>query len=50
MYDTQQTIPLYRSIAKGGGFRAAGERRVLTTRRDGRIGFNFGTLGNWGPY
>ena len=49
MYDTQQTIPFYRQIAKGGPFRLESERRVLTTRNDGRIGFNL-YQGSWGPY
>jgi beta-lactamase superfamily II metal-dependent hydrolase len=48
MYDTQKTIPFYRSVTQGGPFRGE-TRHVLTTRRDGRIGFNFG-LGNWSPY
>lgn len=48
MHDTQQTLPFYRKIAKGGPFRGE-TRRVLTTRRDGRIGFNFGA-DSWGPY
>lgn len=39
-YDTQETLPFYRKIAKGGPFRGD-TRHVLTTRRDGRIGFNF---------
>lgn len=40
-YDTQQTLPFYKKIAKGGPFRNGGTRYVLTTRNDGRIGFNF---------
>lgn len=48
MYDTQETLPLYRSIARGGPFRGD-SRRVLTTRRDGRIGFKFNADG-WWPY
>lgn len=48
MYDTQQTIPFYRKHAKGGPFREK-QRRVLTTRRDGCIQFNFRVDG-WGPF
>ena len=48
MYDTQQTLPLYRDFAKGGPFRGE-TRQVLTTRNDGRIGFAFNS-GSWGPY
>ena len=40
MYDTQQTVPYYRSKARGGPFRGE-TRRVLTTRNDGRIAFVF---------
>jgi hypothetical protein len=47
-YDTQQTIPFYRSHARGGPFRGE-TRRVLTTHNDGRIGFSF-TPGAWEPY
>lgn len=47
-HDTQETLPFYRSIAKSGPFRGE-TRRVLTTRRDGRIGFTF-DQGSWGPY
>jgi beta-lactamase superfamily II metal-dependent hydrolase len=47
MYDTQRTLPFYRKIAKGGPFRGA-TRHVLTTRRDGRIGFTF-SANSWGP-
>jgi beta-lactamase superfamily II metal-dependent hydrolase len=47
-HDTQETLPFYRSIAKGGPFRND-TRRVLTTRRDGRIGFNLHD-GSWWPY
>jgi beta-lactamase superfamily II metal-dependent hydrolase len=46
-YDTQKTLPLYRSIARGGPFRDE-QRSVLTTRNDGRIGFNFAADG-WHP-
>jgi beta-lactamase superfamily II metal-dependent hydrolase len=49
MHDSQETVPLYRSIAKGGPFRSHSERRVLTTRNDGRIGFTF-TDQSWSPY
>lgn len=48
MYDTQQTLPFYQQIAKGGPFRGT-NRSVLTTRNDGRIGFQFNP-GSWGPY
>ncbi|HEY4135671.1 MAG TPA: hypothetical protein VGO34_10700 [Alphaproteobacteria bacterium] len=48
-FDTQQTIPFYRRHARGGPFRKDPERRVLTTRRDGRIGFTF-SPDSWGPY
>jgi beta-lactamase superfamily II metal-dependent hydrolase len=47
-HTTQETLPFYRSIAKGGPFRD-NTRRVLTTRRDGRIGFQF-SADTWGPY
>jgi beta-lactamase superfamily II metal-dependent hydrolase len=47
-HETQRTLPFYRQIARGGPFRDE-QRRVLTTRNDGRIGFNF-TAGGWGPY
>lgn len=47
-YETQETVPFYRRIEKGGPFRGE-TRHVLTTRRDGRIGFNFNPTG-WGPY
>jgi beta-lactamase superfamily II metal-dependent hydrolase len=49
MHETQETVPFYRAIAKGGPFRDQGTRHVLTTRRDGHIGFNF-AAGSWGPY
>ena len=49
MHDSQETVPLYRSIAKGGPFRSDPERRVLTTRNDGRIGFAFTGQG-WNAY
>jgi beta-lactamase superfamily II metal-dependent hydrolase len=48
-HDTQKTIPFYRAIAKGGPFRQEQTRHVLTTRKDGRIGFNF-EVGKWWPY
>lgn len=46
-YDTQKTIPFYRRFAKGGPFRGE-TRRVLTTRRDGAMSFEF-AVGEWGP-
>ena len=49
VHDTQKTIPFYRQYTKGGPFRNQANRRVLTTRRDGQIGFNFRKDG-WGPY
>lgn len=39
-HETQETLPFYRKIALGGPFRDE-TRRVLTTRRDGLITFNF---------
>ena len=48
-HDTQRTIPFYYNIAKGGPFRDEGSRYVLTTRNDGRIGFEFRADG-WGAY
>lgn len=48
MYDTQETIPYYRSKARSGPFRDE-TRHVLTTRNDGRIGFTFDP-GSWGAY
>jgi beta-lactamase superfamily II metal-dependent hydrolase len=47
-YDTQKTLPFYKKIAKGGPFRSE-TRYVLTTRNDGRIGFEFAS-NSWGPY
>lgn len=47
MHETQDTLPFYRSIARGGAFRGE-TRHVLTTRRDGRIGFTFDA--GWRPY
>lgn len=49
MYDTQQTLPFYNRIAKGGPFRNQGTRKVLTTRNDERIRFTF-DANSWGPY
>ena len=48
VHETQKTLPFYRKVAKGGPFRGE-TRHVLTTRRDGRIGFSF-DAGSWGPY
>lgn len=48
MYDTQLTLPFYRKYAKGGPFRGK-DRRVLTTRKDGTIHFQFDE-GKWWPY
>jgi beta-lactamase superfamily II metal-dependent hydrolase len=45
-YDTQKTIPFYSRIAKGGPFRKEQDRKVLTTRSDGRIAFEF-NAGSW---
>lgn len=47
MYDTQKTVPYYRSKARGGPFRGE-TRHVLTTRNDGRIAFVFQD-GQWWP-
>ena len=47
-HETQETLPFYQQIAKGGPFRAT-TRKILTTRNDGRIGFQFNP-GSWGPY
>lgn len=49
MHDTQKTIPFYRRFAQGGPFRGEPNRQVLTTRNDGRIGFNF-TPNGWSAY
>ncbi|MER9843510.1 hypothetical protein NKJ59_19975 [Mesorhizobium australicum] len=49
MYDTQRTIPYYGSRSRGGPFRNEEVRRVMTTRRDGRVGFAFSARG-WTPY
>ncbi len=40
-YDTQQTVPTYAQYSSGGNFRG-GQRKVLTTRKDGTISFNLG--------
>jgi beta-lactamase superfamily II metal-dependent hydrolase len=47
-YDTQKTVPRYSSLARGGPFRLEQMRKVLTTRSDGRIAFDF-SPGSWGP-
>lgn len=47
-HDTQETIPFYTNIARGGPFRSQGTRYVLTTRNDGRIAFEFAPK-SWGP-
>jgi beta-lactamase superfamily II metal-dependent hydrolase len=47
MYDTQETVPYYRSKARGGMFRNE-LRHVLTTRKDGHITFRF-DQGTWWP-
>ncbi|MFC3051396.1 ComEC/Rec2 family competence protein [Kordiimonas pumila] len=47
-HDTQQTLPLFQSFAKGGPFRD-GTRKVLTTRKDGLIEFRLED-GSWGPF
>jgi hypothetical protein len=47
MFDTQKTVPYYRSKCRGGPFRGE-TRHVLTTRSDGRIVFSFGN-GQWSP-
>lgn len=48
MYDTQQTVPTYRSFSRGAEFRG-GMRHVLTTRNDGTISFEIGD-GEWSAY
>ncbi len=48
MHDTQETLPFYYRMAKGGPY-GDETRYVLTTRCDGEISFNFNTSG-WGPY
>ena len=47
-YDTQKTVPFYSRIAKGGPFGKEQTRKILTTRNDGRIAFEFNP-GSWGP-
>lgn len=47
-HDTQKTIPFYNRIARGGPFRDQQNRKVLTTRNDGRIEFIFSSK-EWGP-
>lgn len=46
-YETQETLPFYDRIAKGGPFRGQ-TRKILTTRRDGAMAFEF-SPGSWGP-
>ncbi len=46
MYDTQETVPYYSSKCIGAGFRGE-NRKVLTTRKDGKINFHFNN-GSWG--
>jgi|ERR1700722_2712590 len=48
-HETQNTMAFYRKIANGGPFRDEATRHVLTTRNDGRIGFNF-SADSWGAY
>ncbi len=48
-HDTQKTIPFYDRIARGGPFRGQETRKVLTTRKDARIGFTF-AAGSWSLY
>jgi beta-lactamase superfamily II metal-dependent hydrolase len=45
-FDTQLTVPWYRHRVIGGMFRDE-TRHVLTTRRDGLIGFQFNPDGSW---
>lgn len=47
MHDTQETIPFYHRMSKGGPY-GDGTRYVLTTRCDGEIIFNF-KASSWGP-
>ncbi len=47
MHDTQETIPFYRRMSKGGPY-GDETRYVLTTRNDGEIIFNFKAM-SWGP-
>jgi beta-lactamase superfamily II metal-dependent hydrolase len=44
-YETQETLPFYRRIARGAGFRGE-NRQILTTRNDGAITFEFNP-GSW---
>jgi beta-lactamase superfamily II metal-dependent hydrolase len=46
-HDTQETIPFYRRMSKGGPY-GNETRYVLTTRNDGEIAFEFSPL-SWGP-
>jgi beta-lactamase superfamily II metal-dependent hydrolase len=46
-HETQKTMPFYSQIAKGGPF-GDKTRKVLTTRNDGRIAFDF-SPNSWGP-
>jgi beta-lactamase superfamily II metal-dependent hydrolase len=46
-HETQNTLAFYQKISRGGAF-GRENRRVLTTRRDGRILFQFSHQG-WGP-
>jgi beta-lactamase superfamily II metal-dependent hydrolase len=48
-YESQETINYYANRTKGGPFRQSATRRVLTTRNDGTITFNFNADGTWGP-
>jgi beta-lactamase superfamily II metal-dependent hydrolase len=47
-YETQETLPFYQGIAKGGPYGFEQNRRVLTTRCDSNISFEFNP-GSWGP-
>lgn len=47
MHDTQETLPFYYRMSKGGPY-GNETRYVLTTRNDGEIIFNF-KAGSWGP-
>jgi beta-lactamase superfamily II metal-dependent hydrolase len=44
-YETQETLPFYRRIARGAAFRGQ-NRQILTTRSDGAISFEF-TPSSW---
>ncbi len=46
-HETQKTMPFYSGIAKGGPF-GGQTRKVLTTRKDSRIAFDF-SPNSWGP-